>query len=88
MDDEPPNLITGRPFGPGADEDIRWELDHGETVDEIAEFLCRMPSEIRERIREIEAADALGAPDMLSDRMTPKERAAIETYRDAPAAWR
>ena len=90
MDDadcsEEPNLNTGTPWSAGEDQDIRWGLDHNRSVEETADFLCRTPSEIRHRVAEIAEADTIGDPSMLSDRLTQRERIALETYRDARAA--
>ena len=57
-----PNLNTGTPWSIGEDEDIRWALDHNDPVEEIANFLCQTPSEVRQRIVEIAEADAIGDP--------------------------
>ena len=35
-------------------------LDHDRSIEEIADFLCRTPSEVRQRIREIAEAEAIG----------------------------
>lgn len=83
---EKPNLNTGTPWTAGEDEDIRWGLDHNHSIEEIASFLCRMPSEVRRRIAEIAEADAIGDPSLLCDRMMDRDRIALETYRDARAA--
>src|SRR5947209_19290543 len=64
---EKPNLNTGKPWGSGQDRDIRWGLDHNDPIEEIADFLCRTPSEVSRRIREIAEADAIGDPSLLSD---------------------
>ena len=64
-----PNLNTGAPWHAGEDEDIRGMLDHNEPIEEIADFLCRTPSEVRERIAEIAEADAIGDRSLLRDRM-------------------
>jgi hypothetical protein len=45
---EEPNLNTGTPWGPSEDRDIRWGLDHNRSIEEIADFLCRTPSEVRQ----------------------------------------
>ena len=45
--------------------------------------LCRTLSEINQRIQEIAEADAIGDPSLLYDRLTQRERIALETYRDA-----
>ena len=81
-----PNLDTGTPWQAGQDEDIRGMLDHNEPIEEIASFLCRTPSEVRERIAEIAEAEAIGDPSLLRDRMTDHDRVALETYQDARAA--
>jgi DNA-binding Lrp family transcriptional regulator len=83
---EQPNLNTDTPWSEWDDSDIRWGLDHGRSIEETADFLCRKPSEIRQRIREIEEADVIGDPSLLSDRRIERDRIAIETYRDARAA--
>jgi len=81
-----PNLNTGTTWSVLDDEDIRWALDHNRSIEEVADFLCRTPSEIRQRIREIAEADAIGDPSLLRDRLTKRDRTALETYRDARAA--
>ena len=81
-----PNLNTGIPWQAGEDQDTRGMLDRNEPIEEIADFLCRTPSEVRERIAEIAEADAIGDPSLLRDRMMNRERVALETYRDARAA--
>jgi hypothetical protein len=83
---EKPNLNTGNPWSAWDDQDIRSGLDHNRSIEEMANFLCRTPSEIRQRIREIEEADAIGDPSLLHDGLTRRERIALETYRDARAA--
>jgi hypothetical protein len=83
---EQPNLNTDTPWSEWDDSDIRWGLDHGRSIDETADFLCRTPSEIRQRMREIAEADAIGDPTLLRDRRIERDRLAIETYRDARAA--
>jgi hypothetical protein len=64
---EEPNLNTGIPWSSWGDEDIRWGLDHDRSIEETADFLCRTPSEIRQRIREIAEADAIGDPLLLGE---------------------
>jgi hypothetical protein len=90
MDDpdrfEDPNLNTGTPWSSWDDQDIRWQLDHNQSIEEIANFLCRTPSEVRQRIREIAEADAIGDPSLLYDGLTHPDRVALETYRDARTA--
>ena len=46
-----PNLNSGRPWSEVDDSDIRWCIVHGQTVAEIASFLCRDPAEVEQRIR-------------------------------------
>lgn len=84
--DDPPNLNTGTPWSEWDDQDIRWGQEHGCSIDDTAEFLCRTRAEIRERIEEIAEADARGDPLLLHDGRTRQERVALETYRDARAA--
>jgi hypothetical protein len=83
---EEPNLNMGTPWSSWDDEDIRWALDHNDSIEEIANFLCRTPSEVHQRIREIAEADAIGNPSLLRDGVTDSDRVALETYRDARAA--
>jgi hypothetical protein len=83
---EEPNLNTGAPWSSWDDQDIRRGLDHNRSIEEMANFVCRTPSEVRQRIREIEEADAIGDPSLLNDGSTSRERIALETYRDARAA--
>jgi hypothetical protein len=83
---EEPNLNTGTPWSTWDDEDIRWGLDHNRPIEETADFLCRTPSEVRQRISEIAEADAIGDPSWLRDGLTDRVRIALETYRDARAA--
>jgi hypothetical protein len=90
MDDpdpsEEPNLNTGTRWTFREDQDIRWGLDHNSSIEEIANFLCRTPSEVRRRIEQIAEADAIGDPSLLQDGLTDRDRIALETYRDARAA--
>jgi hypothetical protein len=83
---EEPNLNTGTPWSSGEDNDLRYGLDHHGSIEEIADFLCRTPSEIRQRIEEIAEADEVGDPSLLRDRLSDRDRRALETYRDARAA--
>jgi hypothetical protein len=53
---EEPNLNTDAPWTSWEDQHIRWGLDHNSSIEEIADFLCRTPSEVRQRIREIAEA--------------------------------
>ena len=90
MDDldpsEKPNLNTGTPWSSWDDQDIRYVLDQNRSIEETADFLCRTPSEVRQRIREIAEADAIGDPSLLQDGLTDRDRIALEMYRDARAA--
>jgi hypothetical protein len=83
---EEPNLNTGTPWTSWDDDDIRAALDDNGSIEEIADFLCRTPSEVRHRIREIAEADAIGDPSLLWDRLSDRDRIALETYRDARAS--
>jgi hypothetical protein len=83
---EVPRLNSGTPWNAWDDQDIRWSLDHNRSIDEIADFLCRTPSEIRQRTREIAEADTIGDPSLLHDGLTHRDRIALETYRNARAA--
>ena len=80
------NLNTGTPWSSWDDQEIRCGLDHNRSIKETADFLCRTPSEVRQRIREIAEADAIGDPSLLRDGLTHRDRIALETYRDARAA--
>ncbi|MBV9583836.1 MAG: hypothetical protein JO213_03015 [Alphaproteobacteria bacterium] len=86
MTEDRPNLNTGTPWSEWDDNDLGWGTDHNRSVEETADFLCRTPSEIRQRIKEIAEADAIGDPSLLRDGMTAEQRAATENYRDARAA--
>jgi hypothetical protein len=55
-------------------------------VEEIADFLCRTPLEVRQRIGQIAEADAIGDPSLLRDRLPHSDCIALETYRDARTA--
>jgi DNA-binding Lrp family transcriptional regulator len=83
---EPKTKTIGTPWSSWEDQDIRWGLDHNSSIEEIADFLCRTPSEVRQRIRKIAETDAIGDPSLLGDGLTGSARIALETYRDARAA--
>jgi hypothetical protein len=76
---------TSTPAPPGAPGTTRTSggIDHERSIEEIANFLCRTPSEVRQRIEEIAEADAIGDPSLLCDGLTYRDRIALETYRDA-----
>src|SRR5262249_28294586 len=76
----------GAPLEHRGDEDIRRALDHDDPIEEVANFLCRTPSKVRERIAEIGEADAIGDPSLLRDGLMDRDRTAFEKYRDARAA--
>jgi hypothetical protein len=59
---EEPNLNKGNPWSSWGDQDIRLALDDNCSIEETADFLCRTPSEVRQRIAEIADADAIGDP--------------------------
>jgi hypothetical protein len=60
--DEEPNLNSGTPWSPREDDNIRWGIDHGRSIEETADFLCRTPSGVRQRMNEIAEADEVGDP--------------------------
>jgi hypothetical protein len=84
--DRPDPCDTGTPWSSWDDQDIRSALDHNRSIEETSDFLCRTPSEVRQRIAEIAEADAIGDPSLLSDGFTERDRTALEIYRDARAA--
>ena len=48
---------NGRVSGPYSeidDRDIRWCVTHGQCVAEIADFLCREPADVEQRIRALD----------------------------------
>jgi DNA primase len=47
---EEPNPNTDTPWSSWEDQGIRWGLDHNQSIEEIADFVCRTPSEVRQRI--------------------------------------
>jgi hypothetical protein len=79
-----PDLNTGTPWSSWDDEDIRWRLDHNRSIEETADFLCRTPSEIRQRIAEIAETAAIGDPSLLRDGLTNRDRGALETLSGRP----
>jgi len=50
---DPPNLNTGTPWSELSDEDLRWCVNDRQSVEEIADFLCRTKAEVRERLAEL-----------------------------------
>jgi hypothetical protein len=83
---EEPNVNTGAPWSAWEDQDLRWGLDNNALMEEIANFLCRTPSEIRQRIVEISEVDVIGDPSLLHDGLTHRDCIVLATYRDARAA--
>jgi hypothetical protein len=77
---------TGTPWSSWEDQDIRWGSITTARPRKIVNFLCRASSEVRQRIREIAEADAIGDPSLLSDGLTGSDRTALKTYRDARTA--
>jgi hypothetical protein len=69
---EEPNLNTGTPWSSWDDQDIRSGLDHNSSIEEIADFLCRTPAEVRRRIGDSAEADAIGDPSLLQDGLTAR----------------
>jgi hypothetical protein len=54
--DERPNLNTGEPWGEIDTRDLLWCVADGQSAEEIADFLCRTPSEIWARMAELRLA--------------------------------
>jgi hypothetical protein len=67
MPEERPNLNPGEPWGEFDRRDLGWCVDAGQSVEEIADFLCRTPSEIRARIVEL----GLAIPPMSEQHSMP-----------------
>jgi hypothetical protein len=53
MLDDPPNINSGTPWSEQSDRDLRWCVEHGRSVEYIADFLCRTRAEVRERMAEL-----------------------------------
>lgn len=51
---ELPNLNTGQPWSAMDLADLENCLERGDSVEEIAELMCRKPSEVREKIAELD----------------------------------
>jgi hypothetical protein len=45
--------LNRAPFSEEEDRDLRWCFEHGQSIDEIAVFLCRSRGEITKRIAEL-----------------------------------
>jgi hypothetical protein len=50
---EQPNLNTGTPWSKLAVRDLEHCLNRGDSVEEIADFLCRTPAEVQQKIDEL-----------------------------------
>jgi hypothetical protein len=48
-----PNLNSGTPWSELAIDDLRYGVEHGDTVAKIADFLCRSEEEVTEKIEEL-----------------------------------
>ena len=58
VEDEEPNLNTGIPRGEIDTRDLIWGVNDGQSVEEIADFLCRTKAEIRARMEELGLKEA------------------------------
>ena len=47
------NLNSGKPWSHTALHDLRYWLKHGESVEQVAELLCRDVNEVREKMVEL-----------------------------------
>jgi hypothetical protein len=47
------NLNSGKPWSQMALYDLRYWLKHGDSVEQVAEFLCRDVNEVREKMVEL-----------------------------------
>lgn len=59
--DKLPNLNEGNPWSEMDLFDLKNSHSRGNTIEEIAEFLCRSEQEVREKIAEL-GNDAVGSP--------------------------
>ena len=50
---EKPNLNTGQPWSEIDIRDLRAEVDHGSSIREAADFLCRTAGEVEAKIQEL-----------------------------------
>ena len=48
------NLNTGTPWSEWALADLKYSMEQGDSVEEIADFLCRDVEEVRKKIAEID----------------------------------
>jgi len=47
------NLNSGKPWSQTALYDLRYWLEHGDSVEQVAELLCRDVNEVREKMVEL-----------------------------------
>jgi hypothetical protein len=47
------NLNSGQPWSEGDLWDLRNSLAHGSSADEVADFLCRDPDEVRQKMAQL-----------------------------------
>lgn len=52
-DTAPPNLNTGMPWADADDRDLRWAAENYSDVNQVANYLCRTPDEVRRRGRKL-----------------------------------
>jgi hypothetical protein len=48
------NLNTGTPWSEWALADLRYCMEHGQSIEEIADFLCRDIEEVRAKVTELD----------------------------------
>jgi hypothetical protein len=58
MDTESPNLNTGVLWAESDTSDLIWCVNDGQSVEEIADFLCRTEEEVRDRLAEFGLTEA------------------------------
>ena len=51
--DRPMNLNSGKPWSQMALYDLRYWLEHGDLVEQVADLLCRDVNEVREKMVEL-----------------------------------
>jgi hypothetical protein len=47
------NINSGKPWSQTALYDLRYWLEHGDSVEQVAELLCRDVNEVREKMVEL-----------------------------------
>ena len=60
---EAPNLNTGKPWSPQEIADLKFATDRGDSVEEIADFLCRTRAEVRKQVASLRRAAKLEEAD-------------------------